>query len=337
MAGKRSGKRSKSSRPKKIKKRASASKRKPKSAARPKSKAKSRVKPKPKARPKTKRSAPAAMEGGIKISRMPAGAIRGVAAKQAAKGRGKLMARGGSDRVPQGLLEFEDGPPAAELRRDPSMGPLPPMPKKRRGKVRARRAGRALKRMPSRKRLRRWVRRFPRKTVVTVYPRVARGRRIPRGSKYYTVRNPRGGRKMRRNPSRRRRRNPMDIMGTAKRTIAAAVPAVAGGALVSVLDAKVLSKQSLPVRVVAKLVAATAAGAFLRSRPDTAKLVQGAILGSLGAELGARMAGGTMSGLAYLVGADGQMMQALVDSSGAVNSMPQLRGLDTSFDPNLVG
>jgi len=135
MAGKRSGKRSKSSRPKKIKKRASASKRKPKSAARPKSKAKSRVKPKPKVRSKTKRSAPAAMEGGIKISRMPAGAIRGVAAKQAAKGRGKLMARGGSDRVPQGLLEFEDGPAAAELRRDPSMGPLPPMPKKRRSKA----------------------------------------------------------------------------------------------------------------------------------------------------------------------------------------------------------
>ena len=138
MAGKRSGKGSKSSRPKKIKKRASASKRKPKSASRPKSKAKARVKPKAKARSKTKRSrtaTPAAMEGGIKISRMPAGAIRGVAAKQAAKGRGKLMARGGSDRAPQGLLEFEDGPPSAELTRDPSMGSLPPMPKKRRSKA----------------------------------------------------------------------------------------------------------------------------------------------------------------------------------------------------------
>jgi peroxiredoxin Q/BCP len=75
------------------------------------------------------------MEGGIKISRMPAGAVRGVAAKQAAKGRGKLMARGSSERAPQGLLEFEDGPPAAEVTRDPSLGPLPPMPKKRRGKA----------------------------------------------------------------------------------------------------------------------------------------------------------------------------------------------------------
>jgi peroxiredoxin Q/BCP len=75
------------------------------------------------------------MEGGIKISRMPAGAIRGVAAKQAVKGRGKLMVRGGADRAPQGLLEFEDGPPAAEVARDPSLGPLPPMPKKRRGKA----------------------------------------------------------------------------------------------------------------------------------------------------------------------------------------------------------
>jgi len=149
MAGKRSGKKSKSSRPKKIKKRTSAAKRKPKAAARPKSKAKSRIKSRPKARSKPKPSArpksrsgakrpaaPVAMEGGIKISRMPAGAIRGVAAKQAAKGRGKLMARGGgSDRAPQGLLEFEDGPPAAELARDPSIGPLPPMPKKRRGKA----------------------------------------------------------------------------------------------------------------------------------------------------------------------------------------------------------
>src|SRR5438445_3188386 len=148
MAGKRAGNRSKPSRPKKIKKTASAAKRKPKAAARPKSKAKSRIKPRPKARSKPKQSArpksrsearrparvaptPAAVEGGIKISRMPAGAIRGVAAKQAAKGRGKLMARGGADRMPQGLLEFEDGPPAAEITRDPSLGPLPPMPKKR--------------------------------------------------------------------------------------------------------------------------------------------------------------------------------------------------------------
>jgi hypothetical protein len=133
---------------------------------------------------------------------------------------------------------------------------------------------------------------------------------------------------MKRNPSRRRRRNPMDIMGTAKRTVAAAVPAVLGGAIVSILDAKVLGSQPLGLRVVGKLVAAAAAGAFLRSRPVTASLIQGAMLGSLGAELAAKFLPGATNAptTGYLIPA-GQGMSALIDASGATNTMPSLHGL----------
>jgi peroxiredoxin Q/BCP len=42
----------------------------------------------------------------------------------------RAKSAGGREGAPQGLLEFEDGPPPAALR-DPSLGP-PPMPKKRR-------------------------------------------------------------------------------------------------------------------------------------------------------------------------------------------------------------
>lgn len=186
-------------------------------------------------------------------------------------------------------------------------------------------------RIPTREQLRRELAAMT-KGRVTV--RVAGDKKTKRRG--FTVRNPRrGGRFImhrRRNPSRRRRRNPMDLMGTAKRTIAAAVPAVAGGALVSVLDAKFLAKRSTGVQIAAKLVAAAAAGAFLRSRPQTALLLQGAILGSLGSQITAQL--GSQTGMQYLVGADGQAMSALMDASGALNTMPSLHGLGT-FDPNL--
>lgn len=221
---------------------------------------------------------------------------------------------------------------------------------KRRGKGAAARKGGKRRRMPSKKQLRKIARRFPWKTQIAWYPGVPRGKRIPKGAKRRTVTNPRGGgREMRRNPRRRRRNPSMNIMATAKRTISAAVPAVAGGALVSLIDAKLLGGRPLALRVAGKLVAAAAAGAFLRSRPDTARILQGAMLGSLGYELGARMAGGIVaanpadaaqqaSGMGYLVRADGGggSLSALVDASGQTNSMPSLHGLGAPvFDPNI--
>jgi hypothetical protein len=121
----------------------------------------------------------------------------------------------------------------------------------------------------------------------------------------------------------------MDIMGTAKRTIAAAVPAVAGGALISLIDAKLLGDKPLGLRVVGKLLAATAVGVLMKNRPDMARLLQGAMIGSLGAELMAKVAPGLLGPApttGYLVPA-GQGMAALIDASGATNSMPSLHGL----------
>ena len=165
MAGKRSSSKSKSRRPKKIKKRASAA-RKSKSGrssrpkARTRSRPKARAKSRPKARVKAKRSArPKSKRAAAKrpvhrtAAKRPAKATSARASKQpalkqvgggqsfqkiASPGGGtqaKLGMRnakmaGGGEGAPQGLLEFEDGPPPTALR-DPSLGP-PPMPKKRR-------------------------------------------------------------------------------------------------------------------------------------------------------------------------------------------------------------
>lgn len=159
-------------------------------------------------------------------------------------------------------------------------------------------------------------------------------------------RNPRGGSIMsRRNPRRRRRRNPgMDLMGTAKRTISAAIPAVAGGAAMAIIDAKLLADRPIVFRVAAKVVAAAAAGVLLRSRPVTANLVMGAMLGSLGGELALKMAGGlmtpskaaTVQALGTLIREDPGAMSALIDATGAYSGqVPQMSGFETMADVNL--
>jgi len=69
----------------------------------------------------------------IGISRLPAGATRTLAAKPVMKGKAKMAAKGGG--AGQGLLEFEESPPAATVTREPGshVGVGPP-PKKRRSK-----------------------------------------------------------------------------------------------------------------------------------------------------------------------------------------------------------
>ncbi len=150
MAGKRPGKKAKSSSRKKIGKSSSSSRRKAKSGARPRSKARpaarsksqskakrparsgakrparSGARPAPKARPAAPRSS---ADGGLTVARVNAGA-GGMTAKPA-RGKGKLEARGPAARPSQGMLELDEGPPPIGLVRDPSLGP-PPMPKKRR-------------------------------------------------------------------------------------------------------------------------------------------------------------------------------------------------------------
>jgi hypothetical protein len=148
----------------------------------------------------------------------------------------------------------------------------------------------------------------------------------------------------RQNPRRRRRRNPgMDLMGTAKRTIAAAIPAVAGGAIISFVDAKLLADRPQAVRIGGKVVLAALASVMLRSRPATAQLLMGAILGSLGYELGTKLSGGlvtpnkaaTVQALGTLIREDPAAMSALIDSTGQYATVPHLQGFESMADVNL--
>jgi thioredoxin-dependent peroxiredoxin len=148
MPGKKSSRGSKSSRPKKMTKRASSARR-PKGASKKRAATRSKSRPK-QGRAKAKRPARApsrvkrvskgpasrpAVGGSVSVSRIAAGATRGVPAKSAkgmAKGKGKLEAKR-PERGGQGLLELEEGPPAVDLTRDPGV-PGVPAPRKRRGK-----------------------------------------------------------------------------------------------------------------------------------------------------------------------------------------------------------
>lgn len=157
MAGKRTGKRSKSRGSKKIRKaaarrgskpkaRAKGRKARPKARPKPKSGAKSRARARgARAVKRVKRAQPARRSGPSSrgkaplrtnvAPRSPAAAAAAMSAKSGGKGRSRLQARGSFERgEPQGLLEFDEGPVAAESPREPELGALPPIPKKRRSK-----------------------------------------------------------------------------------------------------------------------------------------------------------------------------------------------------------
>jgi peroxiredoxin Q/BCP len=151
MAGKRSTKRSKSRRPKKIKKQTSKAARRPTSRSRPKARAKSRPKAASKKRVKSKGSSKRAAGpktrrvargvGKVRtarvvgVSKPPGVAPAAMAARPGSKGKSRIQARASGRGAPQGLLEFDEGAVATELVRDPALGPIPPIPKKRRGKA----------------------------------------------------------------------------------------------------------------------------------------------------------------------------------------------------------
>lgn len=120
-------------------------------------------------------------------------------------------------------------------------------------------------------------------------------------------------------------------MGTIKRLIAAGIPAVAGGAVTSLIDNKLLDKQPTYLRVGGKLVAAGLAAVFLRRSPTTAQVLMGSILGTVGYEVGTKLAGGILApnkpaALSLLVREDPTTMQALVSANGQVQSLPSLSG-----------
>jgi hypothetical protein len=142
-----------------------------------------------------------------------------------------------------------------------------------------------------------------------------------------------GGSSMAKHHRRRRRRNPaLDIKGMIKSLIATGIPAAAGGAAASLLDSKVLAKQSMGVRYAAKVGVALAAAMLLKSRPAMAAAAMAGVLGAVGYDLGTRVGGpaSTMAQIAYLVSADRQAMSALVDASGNLQTTPSLSGMSGS-------
>lgn len=184
-----------------------------------------------------------------------------------------------------------------------------------------------------------------RKTTVTVTTNPRRRRRknsrggthMAKHRRRRTRTNP-GRRHRRRNPHhhrRHRRRNPGGGMGgIVKRTIAAAVPSMAAGAVVAIADAKLFADKPMGLQVLGKLIMVGGAGYLLRNRPHTAALVMGSIFGTLAYQLAANAAGGMVAPdktdatkkIAALVYAD-RRMAALVERNGQLRTQPTLSGM----------
>jgi hypothetical protein len=143
--------------------------------------------------------------------------------------------------------------------------------------------------------------------------------------------NPRGGASMAHHHRRRRRRNPggLNVKALIKQLISAAIPAVGAGAAMSLVDTKLLAGKSQAIRYAGKVGLAAAIALLLRSRPTAAATAMGAVFGSLGYDLGTKLGGpaSTMSHIAYLVAADRQAMNALIDSNGQPQTTPSLNGM----------
>lgn len=200
---------------------------------------------------------------------------------------------------------------------------------------------------PGRKRRGR-ARRRKTTTVVVTNPRRKR-RKNSRGGSIMAKRrrrrsrtNPGRRHHRRRNPHRRhhRRRNPGGggLVTIVKSTIAAAIPSMAAGAGLAIIDSKVFKDKAMPVQVIGKLGLAAGLGYALRGRPRTACLVMGAIMGGLGYQLAAQAAGGVVAPdkqdaakkMAALVYAD-RRMASLVNVNGTLRTQPSLSGMGSAM------
>lgn len=205
-----------------------------------------------------------------------------------------------------------------------------------RGRKSSRRARRSSSRSPKRARRKVTSTALTRRTTVVVLaPGGAPGtkkRKNPRRKKGQRIMAKRRRRKSHRRavasssfPRRRRRvrrrRNPGGggMGAIVKQTISTAIPALAGGAVMGLVDTKILGNASTPVRIGGKLALAAIAGRFLRKRPATAYTVMGAMLGTAGYDLGVRFGGGAV---APTPAAAAQQLKSLVYEDPAA-----LRGL----------
>lgn len=132
--------------------------------------------------------------------------------------------------------------------------------------------------------------------------RKSRGKRRRRnpGALMVNPRRRRRRRARRSNPRRRRRRNP-GISGYAKQGLRdimiAAIPATIGGVVMGFADAKLLGPLGTIGRNVGKLILTAGLAALLRKRlgPVGTGVMSGAILGTIGHEVGVRLGGGMVT------------------------------------------
>lgn len=103
------------------------------------------------------------------------------------------------------------------------------------------------------------------------------------------------------------------------------VPAILAGGSFGLLDSRVLSTMSAPVRYAGKIGYALALGILFRKNPVLAAATMGGVLGSFGSDLAAQLGGGTpaaptavaaVKGIGALLREDSAAMGLLVQEMG---------------------
>jgi hypothetical protein len=108
--------------------------------------------------------------------------------------------------------------------------------------------------------------------------------------------NPRRHRRRKARRHHGRRRNPGGFVGALiSQTVRVGIPALVAGAGLGVVDAKLLPKLNPLARTGIKVGIAAVGGAVLRKKPEIAKPLIAAVLGTIGYEQGVRFAGGVIA------------------------------------------
>jgi len=110
-----------------------------------------------------------------------------------------------------------------------------------------------------------------------------------------------------------RRRNP-GIRAALKTVFASAVPAIGAGAVAGFLDAKFLADKGKLMRIGARVVQAAVWGFMFRSKPVAAYSAMGAVLGTIGTDLGIKFSGSAYAPIAALIQENPSAMGVLVNA-----------------------
>jgi hypothetical protein len=110
-----------------------------------------------------------------------------------------------------------------------------------------------------------------------------------------------------------RRRNP-GIRAALKTVFAAGIPAIGAGAVAGFLDGKFFATQSKLIRIGARVAQAAVWGFVFRRKPVMAYSAMGAVLGSIGTDLGIKFSGNAYAPIAALIQENPQAMGVLVNA-----------------------